>query len=186
MDVRSAQTPPADEALKASETTAAAPNAQSKAEANPPARKRRRWRWMVLVALLIGFIFLPQIVAATSLRNWVVAKVYPELPNGVTVRSATFAWWEPIMLAGVEVPDDLGRPMLMVEHITTDSTLWNIAVLGNNPGHIDIEHPQMLLRVSETGTNLDPTLARLKERSSRTPQAVEVHITDANVEILAR
>lgn len=167
--------------------TAVASSSKPQAETQEqkgPKQKMRRLRWVLLVVLVLGFVFLPQIIAATSLRNSVVAFLRPELPEGVTVRSATFAWWEPVMLAGVDIPDDEGRPMFTVEHITTDRTLWDIVILGNKPSAIDIEQPSMLLRVSETGTNLDPILQRLKEQPAHAPRAVQVHITDASVEIL--
>ena len=137
MDVPSTQSRPAEDAPPTAKGAASAPASElkttlSEKSANAPSR-RRPWKRLFLIALALGFVFLPQIIAATSLRNWVVGVVRPELPEGVTVRSATFAWWEPLMLAGVEIPDDDGRPMLSVEHLTTDRTLFDILILRNKP-----------------------------------------------------
>lgn len=183
MDVSSAQTPAAANAPSADQRKSAASSSKEQpkdknAAAKP--KKRRRWPWIALIVLALGFLFLPHIVAATAMRNWVVGVLYPELPEGVTVRSATFAWWEPLMLAGVEVPDDEGHPLVSVEHITTDATLWELLILRQRPGRIDIEQPHLSLRVSPAGTNLDPILARFGERPPSTPEALEVHVTDAD------
>jgi hypothetical protein len=88
------------------------------------------------------------------------------------------------MVAGVEVPDDDGQPMLSIAHLTTDRTLWDILVLRKQANRIDVESPHLRLRVEGGRTNLGPTLQRLRERPPRTPDSLAVRITDGHIDLL--
>lgn len=146
--------------------TAPQPAAPSK---TPRPAPRRSFTWpgrlfLVAFALVLLVATAPWIVAATALRHQVLNWIVPELPAGTVVSSAQFGWLSPVLMNGIIVKDDNGRPLFSAESITSTSNIFELIKDPSKLGEFVIEKPVFNIVVGKTGSNVAPLAERLGKK----------------------
>ncbi len=123
--------------------------------------KRRRWRLLVALAVLLVVVWLlPSIVAETPLFSWILKTATADLNGSVTVRSASLGWFSPIAVEGVEVKDAVGKTLLTLPSATGDRSLLKILCNYTNLGTFRLANPDVSLLLRDDGTNVEDALSK--------------------------
>jgi len=121
---------------------------------------------MFLLLFVLGGLVAagPWIVAATPLRHQVINWLMPELPSGTVVASAQFGWLSPVLMNGIVLKDDEGRPFFSAESITSSSSLLDLVKSPGKLGEFEIDKPVLNIVVGKNGSNLSPLAERLGKK----------------------
>ncbi len=134
---------------------------QPAAAAAPPAKPKRRVKRYAACGLLslIGLAWAaPIIVAHTPLRNQALASLAGGLQGSVTADGASLGWFSPVTLYNVELRDKHGQTVLQIPTLRVDRSLRALVFDRAEIGHVWADHPQIFLKVSEDGSNLENVL----------------------------
>lgn len=136
-------------------TTAENPAAEPKGDkvSAPKPRTRRRW-WLLLGLLVAGVAGLPTLIARTELRNVLLPWLQPGLPEGTRIDSAELGWTSPIVLRGIALPDHSRQPMLGIEELRIERTLWELLRDPSHIGTLLIRGPELTVVIRADGSNV--------------------------------
>ncbi|MFO0847637.1 MAG: hypothetical protein U0871_03615 [Gemmataceae bacterium] len=147
-----------------------------------PARPRRLRRLLTAgVAFLLvsaAVVWLaPAVVARTSLRNAVVAKVFADLNGTPTAGGASLGWFAPVVLTDVTVTDPDGKPALTAATVTSSKTLF--ALLGDlrDLGTFTIDQPVLTVACKPGETNIERAIEKYLTSDNAPPKADRLAIT---------
>jgi hypothetical protein len=108
-------------------------------------RLRRRWLYIaggiVVAAALVALA--PTIVAATGLRHWAVTRALGNPDLQATVETASFGWFSPVRLAGVDVVRNDKRLHIGIDQVEADRSWLEIARSLPEVGALAIRHPDV-------------------------------------------
>lgn len=96
---------------------------------HPVTSRWRRRRRILLVSLLIlvGLVWAaPRIVAATGLRDHVLAYLFSRVDGSIATRDASLAWLAPVELTDVTVTDRTGTTLLTIGKLRSERTLLQL------------------------------------------------------------
>jgi len=127
-----------------------------------PQVRPNRWRWFLIIGpvLLVAIVWvIPHIVAATSLRDLVVARLFPHVDGVIASRSASLDWFSPVEFQDVTVIDRNGATVLRVAKIRSAKTLLSLALDPDQAGSFQIEQADLQLQVRGKEFNLEKILA---------------------------
>lgn len=125
-----------------------------------PKRRLRRWPWMILLLLLVGVFFLPNIVARTSLKQAAIDYLLADFNGKVSVDNLSLGWLSPIKISGISASDPQGQPLVTAGQVTTSKPLYSF-LLDSNYGEVTIARPTVYLQLRPDGSNLEDALAKL-------------------------
>lgn len=150
-------------------------------------RRRRRVRWLLLLAILGGGLWLAPAAAVLSpVRDWPLRAALEGIDGGVSSRAATWNWFGPSDFRDVVLVDRAGRPVAAARRIVIDRPLAAILLAGGAPERVRILGGEALVEVRRGGSGLEdvvaPFLAGTARRAARAPVAIE--IVDAAVELV--
>jgi hypothetical protein len=130
-----------------------------------PARPRRLRKRLargigLLLVLAAAVWFAPAVVANTSLRNAVIAKVFADLNGTPTAGGATLGWLSPVVLTDVTVTDPDGKPALTAATVTSSKTL--LALLGDlrDLGTFTLDQPVLTVACKPGDTNIERAIEK--------------------------
>lgn len=127
-----------------------------------PKRPAKRNRWWLLPAglvLLAGLLWAaPHIVAATKLRDWVVARLFPQVDGVFASSSASFDWFSPVVLHDVQIIDRNGKTVLRIGKIRSQKTLLSLILDPDQAGTFQIDHADLQLHVTGKEFNVEKVL----------------------------
>ncbi len=150
-----------------------------------PAPKKRRWRRLavvfvlLLVLLAVGVWAAPGLIAKSSYRHKLIADATKDLNGKVEVGAISLAWLHPIELFDVTVTDPDGRPVLTAAKVSTERTLLDFARDRSDLGVITVEQPRVEVVVANGTTNVERLLEKYltdptPPKPERTPVIVSV------------
>ncbi len=121
----------------------------------------RRKLLLFLVLLVAVIALLPTIVAKSPLVNLVLSKAIPGSAVQVSSTGASLGWLSGPTLSGVQVIDSTGNALLTSESISVSRTPVNLVLNKHELGIIQINRPQLFIKVRPDGSNLEDTLQKL-------------------------
>ena len=169
----------------ASRGAAAPASPKEVTRATPPTTGRRKGLLGTLFVGGLGLVLLaflaPAIVSRTPLRHSVLNWLVPELAPGTQVAAAQFGWLSPVLMNGVIVKDDDGRPLFSAESITSSGSLLDLIQKPDTLGEFIVEKPVVQIIVGPEGSNIDTLRERLAKRppgGGKAPKAVALKLKD--------
>lgn len=147
----------------------------------PHRRRLRRWASAVgflFLALAVVAWFLPAIIAATSLKDRVVAAALPWFRGRVALEEMSLGWFSPVQVRGVTVYDNQGEKLAEVEEAATAKRLWDLLIDSNHLGEVHLTQPTVYCVVREGGSNWEDALAPLFTGESQGGVACEIKVID--------
>ena len=136
----------------------------SETETTTPRRKRRRWPWILLI-LFVLLYFLPTLIVQTPLKQKAIDWATADFKGDIVVDNISAGWFSPTKISGVTVLDETGQPLLTVDQVTTNKSLYGFATAGNDYGSIEIESPKIYLKLRPDGSNLEDAIAEYMKPS---------------------
>ena len=119
-------------------------------------RKRRFPRWAIVFALLFVIAWIaPWIVAATSLRNTVLTRIFSDVRGPIACESASFGWFSPVVLRDATILDADGRAVFSAPHIESDRTLLSLVMDLSDVGKFTINQPTIDVAFADDTTNVE-------------------------------
>lgn len=124
---------------------------------NPAIQRRRRgWRWGVALAIaaaafaLVVLWSIPQFLAATSARNWVLKKFLIGWTGEAEAGSAKLAWLAPVEFDGCDLRSSHGSLQILIPEIRTSEPFWRFALAKQSDlGEIVVLNPRADYRYAE-------------------------------------
>lgn len=113
----------------------------------------------MLLAILVAL--LPMIVAKTPLLNAVVSAATPSDAIHITVGGASLGWLSSPALTGVQVSDSAGNALLATDSVVINRAPISLLLNSRDLGVIQINHPQVYIKVRPDGSNLEDILQRV-------------------------
>lgn len=149
----------------------------------PLPKRRRFWRIVLgtLLMLLAVVAVFPYLLCWTPLRNLTLQIAAHQVHGTLTTSDASFGWFSPPIVHGLEILSQDGKPVVSVAAIELNQPLWKLLRHPQDVGLVRIENPQVNLVVHEDRTtNLSETFPPPTEPRSRGPldMAVEVEASD--------
>jgi len=141
-----------------------APSKDSPSPSASPARPPRRWLRRIAALLLlpvIGVMAAPYIAAMAPFRDWLLGAALAELNGTVRSSGATFDWFRPVALYGLEIRPPAGPPVLVVPAVEGDTPLWRLILDRKNLGVFRIDHPQLEIALRERSSTVKDLLAKV-------------------------
>jgi hypothetical protein len=131
-----------------------------------PAPRRSWWRrialfLLVAIVLLVGFA--PSILSwSPALRNALLRRLTGDIRGTLTVADLSLGWFRPIIVTGVRLDPQTGgsgpataasEPLLTVERIESDRTLWQIVTNQVEIGGLRVERPSVFIKLTDKSSN---------------------------------
>lgn len=159
------------------------------ADASAPSTRRpwrRRLSWALLL-LVILVLLAPALATRGPGRRWLENRLSEETHLKLRLGSVRTWWWTPLVVNGVEVETESGRPVANIWQLRTSKSLLGLLFAGEAKGElrllrpdvtVDLE-PEALEELSLSLEQVDPTrgLLRLLVRPDRDSD-VELAIVD--------
>ncbi|MCE9547834.1 MAG: hypothetical protein K8T25_20365 [Planctomycetia bacterium] len=133
-------------------------------------RHRPRWHWQLLGILMLVFGIawcLPWVVAWTPLRQQIVGMALPNLDGSAQIGGASLGWFSSIELTDIQLHDRQGQPVLSIASITTERSLWRLALNRKEAGTIRVVRPEVQLVTWPDGSNLETMLRSMIKRPAK-------------------
>jgi hypothetical protein len=126
---------------------------------------RRLWRWLgALGCLLLALVIsAPYVAARAPFRDWILGAVLRELNGSVVSSGATFDWFRPVALYGLEIHPPEGPAVLVVPAVEGDTPLWRLIVDRGSLGVFRIERPQVEIVLRPGGSTVRDVLAKIEQ-----------------------
>ncbi len=130
------------------------------------ARRSKRWRWVVglavaaAVGLAVLVAVLPALLSTGPGRAAVLERVSGMIPGSVSAEALGLSWWGGLRASGVELRDPAGGPVGTVAAVELpDAGLWTLLRGGRDLGAVAVRGVRLdLVRDAEGRTNLDRAL----------------------------
>ncbi|MCC7083681.1 MAG: hypothetical protein IT427_01595 [Pirellulales bacterium] len=158
-------------------------------------RQPRRWvKRVVLGGALLATVvlLLPNIIAATGLRNAPLRMALAGIRGSVTTGGASLSWFGAIRYTDIEIRDAEGKPLLVVPSVESERTLIGLIGNLNNLGTFRIERPQVSLTLRQDGSNAEDIFKPVIEKAEKSPRveseilhplAMTVEIVDGTIQL---
>jgi hypothetical protein len=149
----------------------------------PPPKRRRGWRIIlgILAILLAVVVALPYLLCWTPLRNSMLQVAAHEVHGTLTTSDASFGWFSPPVVRGLEIRSRDDKPVVSVAAIELSQPLWKLLSHPQDLGLVRIENPQVNLVVHEDRTtNLTRTFPPPSE-----PRSKPRGLLDTAIEVVA-
>src|SRR5690242_14258067 len=122
-------------------------------------RRRQPRRWVKRVVLCGAWLatmvlLLPNIIAATGLRNAPLRLALGGIHGSVQTGGASLSWFGPIRYTDIEIRDAEGKPLLVMPSVESERTLVGLIANLKNLGTFRIEKPQVSLTLRHDGSNV--------------------------------
>ena len=145
----------------------------------PPPRRSRRWRRLVLLALLGVTVWqLPRLTFIAAVRDWPLKQAFTGIAGQLGSGGADWHWFGPIVYRDVLVQTTDGQPLLAIDRLTIDRSPLALAVRPTDLGQIAIRGGRLSTAVWQGGSTIEtvlkPWLAGLAERPEPQPAAPAV------------
>jgi hypothetical protein len=142
-----------------------------------PPRARRKGRLLrrlgVLALLLAALVAAaPTLVGKLGLANWLLGQALPPGTVSAKCRDASFSWIGAQQVAGIEVADAAGQPLLSADSIVVDRSLIALAGDPQNAGRILLTRPIAYVEMRAQSSNLEEVLARFAEKTRAAGEAM--------------
>lgn len=128
---------------------------------------KQKWSWRWGIPALLAPVFLlwlaPMIVAHTPLFSLFLNRATGDLNGSVSVRSASLGWFSPIVLGGVAVRDQEGRPLAEIAEVRGETSLLALLANSSQLGVYHVKEPKLTLVLRDNGSNLEDALANYLE-----------------------
>ena len=102
-----------------------------------PVLGRTKWKRRLAiggVVLPLTLWFLPALIAHSPALGWIVRSATRDVRGTVSVTSASFGWFSPVVLRDVSVRDAAGEPLLAIGKVESERTLLGVLLNSSNPG----------------------------------------------------
>src|SRR5947207_1239974 len=128
------------------------PASNSPAPVNPPAPKRRRrriLRFLGILALLLVVLVLvaPVIVSRTGLRDHTINTILKSHSVTASSESASFGWFSPLSVHGLELNSTNKRVNIRVEDMTAERSPLQLLSTAPDLGTIRVTKPHVRLEL---------------------------------------
>lgn len=142
-----------------------------------------RWLWRAVLALAASAALVaaaPTICSLPPLRGWVLGMLFPSVQGSVVAENAALGWFSAPRLERFEIRSPDGKPVVSIEEVQLDRSLWSLLFDGRQLGTIRLVHPRLNLVAVGNTTNLAQTFPRGEghgsgvERLQATRLAVEI------------
>ncbi len=156
-----------------------------------PAKKGWGKRLVLLaVALLLIVWALPILVAHTPLAGWAVNRATGKLNGEIQFEQVSLGWFSPVQVEKVRVLDEKGQPVVEMDAIKGDRSLFALATDLSCLGTFRLIKPVIRVELREDGqTNLETVLEEylVTTDESTEPFSVQIELVDGklNLEDLA-
>jgi len=114
----------------------------------------------LLLALVVSA---PYVAARAPFRDWILGAVLRELNGSVVSSGATFDWFRPVALYGLEIHPPEGPAVLVVPAVEGDTPLWRLIVDRGSLGVFRIERPQVEIVLRPGGSTVRDVLAKIEQ-----------------------
>jgi len=115
-------------------------------------KTRKRWFGWALVGVVVAIGIVPYLIAATPLRNVVVAMAVAPSSMRATVSGASFGWFSPLSVDGLRLTTSRGEPLAEVGRLTAEMPWWKLSLARPNLGHFQLDRPHVELIARDDGT----------------------------------
>ncbi len=133
----------------------AGPSADKPEGSAPQARKkRRRWLWVllgVLAALIVLVWVAPYLVSTPTGTRLLLSAVKARLKGEVEIDDLSISWLGPTYVEGLRVRDPAGEEVLKIKKVNWAGGIWRAVFSGEDFGRIDVDSPDVTLRVDKDG-----------------------------------
>src|SRR5688500_12254495 len=135
-------------------------------ETPKPARRRRRWPYVVigiLLLLLILVLLIPTIASTAAVRSMVVSAINEELNGKLAINDWSIGWTSGVTIDGIKIDDEKGVRVLEVSSIRVPMSLLAAARGNFDFGDVVIDKPNLVnVVVQSDGTTNVEKLAKKK------------------------
>lgn len=135
--------------------------AEENAEVKRLRRRRRRLLVLLLLIVVVVVVAGPTIVGVSPLRNTLLGLSLPLDGWRVESQSGSFAWTSGQAVEQLSISDRAGNPLLKVESIEVDRSLWSLVADRNGPLKVTIVRPTLSVSTRADGSNLEDLLVAL-------------------------
>ncbi len=138
------------------------PPERSSTGTTPATPVRSRWKRRLLavfIALVSLLVLSPILIAATPLRNWLLAHTLPRFQGSIRIGSASVGWFRPPIFTDIEIHDNAGRMLLHVPRLEGNKSLAAILCHPFDLGEFRLTQPVLHVVCSGDSSNLETTLA---------------------------
>lgn len=144
----------------------------------------RHWRATIAALFLVGaaVYFAPHLAARTGLRHAIVRAAAPRYQGELTVGSATFDWFSPVVLREIRAVGEDRQPLLEVKRVASDKSLGALMLNRASLGALVVEKPVLHLLVRDDGTNVEDALEQILSADSDQSLDCSVRIVDGAIE----
>ncbi len=159
--------------------------APAKTETEAALRPRRRWRFLLVLA--VGCLFtvialLPTIASRSPLAHWLVSRATADLEGETSVGSIHLGWFSTPVLTDIEIRDSQQRSLLEVERIRAERSLLSLLLNSSKLGRIRIEKPVLSMVYDGEGTNLEQVFGKwLHGKSIEANSSAELAVAGGTV-----
>src|SRR6516225_2095131 len=133
--------------------SSAHPGGNIMSEQAPPSPPKRRWfrivRILGIFAILLVALILaaPWIVAKTGLRDRAINGILASPSVTASSESASFGWFSPLSIHGMQLKSTNNRIDVRVEDIATEGSPWQLWESSPDLGTIRVEKPHITLEL---------------------------------------
>jgi len=147
-----------------------------------PRRRRPRFRWWLLLALLALVVWsAPFVVTRPAILNKVLSWAAPQLVGRVQYDGARVGWFSAPRLQNLTILDLQDQPLLQASNIRLNRNLLQLITNPRDLGLIVIEQPSIHLVDGARGTNLQQLMDTFD--TSEDPMDEEVPSTSAGTTV---
>jgi len=159
--------------MDASTPTSDAPASAEGQSEKPRAKKRRRWPWVLLGALVVLAVLValaPTLASLGPARRFALGKVNEQLDGKVEVESWSLGWFSGVRLDGLRVLDADGQPAIEADSIVVPASVPALAGSRKELGTIEINGPKVHVVFYPDGSL---NLAKIARPSEEAPPEAE-------------
>ncbi|MGC3966239.1 MAG: hypothetical protein QM775_02350 [Pirellulales bacterium] len=144
----------------------------SSAATAAPVPRRSLWRRLILLtlaAVVLVTAFAPAILSwSPTLRNALLRRLTGDIHGTLTVADLRLGWLQPIIVTGVRLDPiaggtgpatTAGEPLLTIDRLESDQSLWHILTNRTDIGSVRIERPTVFVKFTEKTSNYGEVFA---------------------------
>ena len=146
------------------------PTSRPARKKRPTRKKRRRFRRALLLIVLIvmaGIAFAPQIIARTSLRNSLIAQAAPELEGKLILGQTSLSWLSPIEVKQVQLLHSDGERWATIDDLQSQYTLLDLLMEPSDLGVWIASHCEVTAFCEPGTSDVEGWLERIPDSGKR-------------------
>ena len=161
-------------------------NHQTRKRAIKSTRGGIRWRLLLALAILLGFIwFAPALVAKTPLRGTLIGWLNGQINGTIAIDSIHAGWLSPVIAEGIEITDNNSDVVAAIDTLQSEKNLMNLVTNSSDLGVIDVKSPQLNVQLTADNSNIEQLIEPLMNQPSNgsTKPAITFRLTNGRIRL---